>query len=45
MIIVKSIATYPLLTILTNVGKKSGDTIGRILRPWQERKVSMLQEK
>lgn len=47
MIIAKSIAIYPLLTILTNVGKKSfenmgrfvrksGDTIGRILRPGQE---------
>lgn len=47
MIIAKSIAIYPLLTILTNVGKKSfenmgrivkksGDTVGRILRPGQE---------
>lgn len=47
MIIINNISTYPLLTILTNIGKrsfenmgklikKSGDTIGRMLRPGQE---------
>jgi hypothetical protein len=47
MIILNNIAVYPLLTILTNAGKrsfenmgklikKSGDTVGRILRPGQE---------
>ena len=47
MIILNSITTYPFLTILTNIGKrsfenmgrlvkKSGDTIGRILRPGEE---------
>jgi hypothetical protein len=47
MIISNNIATYPLLTILINTGKKSfenmgrfiqksGDTIGRMLRPGQE---------
>src|SRR5215475_10375273 len=47
MIILNNITSYPFLTILTNVGKrsfenmgrfikKSGDTIGRILRPGQE---------
>lgn len=47
MIILNSITTYPFLTILTNIGKrsfenmgrlvkKSGDTIGRILRPGAE---------
>ncbi len=47
MIIVNTIATYPFLTILTNIGKrsfenmgrvikKSGDTISRMLRPGHE---------
>lgn len=47
MIILNNITSYPFLTILTDVGKrsfenmgrlikKSGDTIGRILRPGQE---------
>ena len=47
MIILNNIATYSLLTILTNIGKrsfenrgkiikKSGDTINRMLRPGHE---------
>lgn len=47
MIIFNNIATYPLLTIMTNIGKrsfenmgriikKSGDTISRMLRPGRE---------